>query len=189
MWLAISVCRAGKKLWLWRRFWEDCQKHSLAVTHCAAVYRGKLAEDSPRSAALPGLPSPAPSLPSSAADRQAPRQAGVSTQVANMGGSRAGGIKQGQVGQEVLRAAGEMFIQSHPTHLWFPEGETWPPRAALSMGPAPAHMQQGRPLLRAWLAQRGGDRDGRGHGFVGSEQPLQWCRGFSGPRGKVEGLS
>lgn len=40
-----------------------------------------------------------------------------------MGGHRASGIKQGDVGQEILHAAGEMFIQSHPTYLWFPEGD------------------------------------------------------------------
>lgn len=81
-----------------------------------------MVEDSPRSAALPGVLSLTPSLPASADDRQAPHQAGVNTELVNVGESRAVGINQEQVGQEVLHA-GEMFIQSHPTHLWFPEGE------------------------------------------------------------------
>lgn len=119
----MSICRAGEEPWLWRRLWEYHQTRSLGVIHCARVYQGKSVEDSRRSAALPGLPSATPSLPASAGDRQAPYQAGVSTELANVGGSKAGGIKRGHVGQEVLHAAGQMFIQSHPAHLWFPEGE------------------------------------------------------------------
>lgn len=101
-------CRAGKKLWLWRRFWEDFQKHSLAVIHCAAVYMGKLRIHPGQQLCLACLHQPRHCL--------LLLTGRVSTRVANVGGSRAGGIKQGQVGQEVLRAAGQMFIQSHPTH-------------------------------------------------------------------------
>lgn len=175
----MSVCRAGEKLWLWRRLWENCQKLSLAVIHCAGVYQGKLVEDSPRSAALPGLPSPTPSQPASAGDGLASHQAGVSTELANVGGRRAGGIKQGHVGREVLRAAGEMFIQSHRAHVWFPEGEHGLQSLLYPWAQPLSIYSRGDISSGLGLPKGEGMRDRKGHGGVG--RAVLW--GLSSPCG------
>lgn len=94
-------------------------------------------------------------------------QAGVSTELANVGGSRTCGIKQGQVAQEVLHAAGEMLIQSHPTPLWFPEGEhglqglLYPWALSLPTG-SKGHISSRLGLPKGeWMGH------GRGHGGAG----------------------